>query len=98
MFNISYLLKLRKEHLIKLLRAASADQLSQFNGALYEQKDGMAMGFSPGQLLANVFMCFLEESLLDAKRIPKLCRRFLVDSCFFMPGVDASTDFSAIFE
>ena len=33
-----------------------------FNGQLYEQTDGVAMGSRLGPLLANVFMCSVEET------------------------------------
>ena len=34
-----------------------------FNGQLYEHTDGVAMGSPLGPLLANVFMCSIEEIL-----------------------------------
>ena len=37
----------------------------QFDGQLYEQREGVAMGSPLGPLLANVFMCHLEEELSD---------------------------------
>ncbi|XP_015770330.1 PREDICTED: uncharacterized protein LOC107348781 [Acropora digitifera] len=49
-------------------RAATKDQLFTFNGQLYEQTDGVAMGSPLGPLLANAFMCSIEETLeLDGK-------------------------------
>lgn len=41
-------------------------------------------------------MCSFEGSLRDASRNTKFLSRFVDDSCSRMPGVDASTDFSAI--
>ncbi|KXJ18328.1 hypothetical protein AC249_AIPGENE18096 [Exaiptasia diaphana] len=38
---------------------ATKDQLFQYNGNLYEQKDGVAMGSPLGPLLANSFLCYI---------------------------------------
>ena len=56
-FNETHSLNLSKTDLIDLLRAATKNQFFQFDGALYEQTDGVAMGSPLGPLLANVFMC-----------------------------------------
>ena len=39
------------------------NQLFQFNGELYEQTDGVAIGSPLGPLLADVFMCHIENQL-----------------------------------
>lgn len=62
-FNLTYDLNLTKTDLVDLLRVATKGQLFQFNGALYEQTDGVAMGSPLGPLLANVFMSSIEENL-----------------------------------
>ena len=62
-FNSMYDLNLQKDQLTQLLRMASTDQLFQFDGQLYKQCEGVAMGSPLGSLLANVFMCHLEERL-----------------------------------
>ena len=62
-FNETYHLNLNKLDLIDLLRAATKDQLFTFNDQLYEQTDGVAMGSPLGPLLANAFMCSIEEIL-----------------------------------
>lgn len=50
---------------------ATRGQIIQFNGALYEQIHGVAMGSPLGPLLANVFMSSLEEKLgLEGKLPP----------------------------
>ena len=38
------LINLQKDQLTKLLKIAATNQLFQFNGQLYEQIDGVAMG------------------------------------------------------
>ena len=63
-FNNTYNLNLTKDQLIELLKLATTNQLFQLDGILYEQVDGVAMGSPLGPLLANTFMCSIEE--LDA--------------------------------
>ena len=62
-FNKTHELNLSRDQLIELLNAATKNQLFQFNGNLYEQTDGVAMGSPPRPLLANVFMCSIEDKL-----------------------------------
>ena len=62
-FKTTYDLNLTKTDLVDLLSVATKAQLFQFNGALYEQTDGVAMGSPLGPLLANVFMSHIEENL-----------------------------------
>ena len=68
---------------------ASTDQLFQFDGHLYEPREGVAMGSPLGPLLANVFMCHLEE-LSDNGLIPSFYKRYVDDTLAIMPGVDAA--------
>ena len=56
-FNKAHELNLSRDQLIELLNAATKNQLFQYNGNLYEQTDGVAMGCPLGPLFANVFMC-----------------------------------------
>ena len=62
--NKPYKLKLKKSDLETLLNLAVKHQLFQFDSNLYEQVDGVAMGSPLGPLLANTFMCSLEERLV----------------------------------
>ena len=66
-FNSDYDLNISKQDLTDLLGVATKGQLFQFNGSLYEQIDGVAMGSPLGPLLANVFMSSIEEKL-DVER------------------------------
>ena len=67
-FNSQYNLNISRQDLTDLLNIATKDQLFQFEGTLYEQFDGVAMGSPLGPLIANVFMCSIEEQLdLDGK-------------------------------
>jgi len=72
---------------------ASTDQFFQFDGQLYEQCEGVAMWCSLGPLLANVFMCHLEERLSDNDLIPSSYRCYVDNTLAKMPGLDAAESF-----
>jgi len=60
------------------------DQLFIFNGQLYEQTDGVVMGSPLGPLLANVFMCSIEERLEQEGNMLIYYRRFVDDTLTVM--------------
>ena len=90
-FNETYHLNLNKLDLVDLLRAATKDQLFTFNGQLYEQTDGVAMGSPLGTLLANAFMCSIEDTFEREGKMPKYYKRFVDDTLTIMPN-KASAD------
>ena len=57
-----------------------------FNGNIYKQTDGMAMGSPLGPTFANIFMCFLEELFLDQcpHHFKPLFYRRYVDNTFVL--------------
>ena len=55
-FNKQHNLNITKSELVELLNIATKNQLFQFEGSLYEQIDGVAMGSPLGPLMANTFM------------------------------------------
>ena len=61
-FNQTYDLNLEKEEFAQLLKVATTNQLFSSMVILYDQTDGVAMGSPLGPLMANVFMCHLENS------------------------------------
>ena len=61
-------MSISKDDPIELLSVATKNQLFQFNGNLYEQVDGVAMASPLGPLMANAFMCSVEEKLARAKK------------------------------
>ena len=69
-FNEKNKLNIKKTNLIKLLTLATKHQLFQFNGKLYEQVGGVAMGSPLGPLMSNAFMCSLEEKLSKSNNLP----------------------------
>ena len=92
-FNDTYDLNLTRTHLVDVLHVATKGQLFQFDGALYEQTDGVAMGSPLGPLLANVFMCSIEGSLKTQGKLPEFYRRYIDDSLVRMPDLAAATQF-----
>ena len=69
-FNETHELNLSRDQLIELLNAATKNQLFQVSRNLYEQTDGVAMGSPLGLLLANVFMCSIEDKLDQDGKLP----------------------------
>ena len=53
------------------------------------------MGSPLGPLMANVFMCHLEEKLTRDGLMPHLYRRYVDDTLARMPNTDAATMFLA---
>ena len=92
-FNKTHELNLSRDQLIELLNAATKNQLFQFNGNLYEQTDGVAMGSPLGPLLANVFMCSIEDKLDQDGKLPSYYRRYVDDTLTIMPNVASAEIF-----
>ena len=92
-FNSEYDLNISKQDLIDLLGVATKGQLFQFNGSLYEQVDGVAMGSPLGPLLANVFMSSIEEKLDVDGKLPPYYRRYVDDTFTVMPDLPTARDF-----
>ena len=92
-FNKTHGMQLQKHQLTDLLEIATTNQLFQFNGELYEQTDGVAMGSPLGPLLANVFMCHIENQLEQKSMIPSFYRRYVDDTLVSMPNTESATDF-----
>ena len=67
----------------KLLKITMFESFFIFDGKLYEQCDGVAMGFSLRPTLANVFMCHFENIWLEncpSHFKPIVYRRFVDDT------------------
>lgn len=91
--NETYDLKLNRKNLRTLLQLATKDQLFLFEGQLYEQTDGVAMGSPLGPLMANAFMCSIEEKLANGSQIPPFYRRYVDDTVTIMPNAHAASAF-----
>ena len=59
--NQELLCNISKNQFEKLLRAALSNNYFLFDGIIYEQIDGVAMGFPLGPSLANVFLAHYEQ-------------------------------------
>ena len=92
-FNVTHGLNLSKQDLVDLLRGATKDQLFLFNGQLYEQTDDVAMGSPLGPLLANVFMCRIEETLERDGKMPAYYRRYVDDTLTIVPNIASANEF-----
>ena len=92
-FNDTYDLNLTKDQLRELLELATTNQLFQLNGTLYEQVEGVAMGSPLGPLLANTFMCSIEEKLEEKNELPSFYKRYVDDTLTIMPDLNEANIF-----
>ena len=95
-FNEKNKLNIKKTDLIKLLTLATKHQLFQFNGKLYEQVDGVAMGSPLGPLMANTFMCSLEEKLSKSNNLPSFYNRYVDDTLTKQSSLESAESFLSI--
>ena len=56
--------KLKKDDMKKLLETCTKEMHFSFNGEIFRQVDGVAMGSPLGPVIANIFMVELEKSLV----------------------------------
>ena len=98
-----------KKTLDKMLKLCVCDNTFVFNGKIYKQTNGVAMGSSLGPLLANIYMAHLEEEFFLKNALdysPTFYRRYVDDTfCLFkekdhikrfmnfMNGIDAAIQF-----
>ena len=92
-FNKEHDLNIRKSELIEPLRIATKNQLFQFEGNLYEQVDGVAMGSPLGPLMANAFMCNIEKQLETENKMPAFFKRYVDDTLSAMPDFETASEF-----
>ena len=71
------------------------NQLFQFEGKLYEQVDGVAMGSPMGPPMANTFMCKIEKQLERENKLAMFYKRFVEDSLNVLPDPVAASEFMA---
>ena len=78
---------------MELLKLATTNQLFQLDGILYEQVEGVAMGSPLGPLLANTFMCSIEEKLEERNELPSFYKRYVDDTFTIMPNLSEANAF-----
>ena len=92
-FNNTYNLNLTKDQRMELLKLATTNQLFQLDGTLYEQVEGVAIGSPLGPILANTFMCSIEEKLEEKNKLPSFYKRYVDDTLTIMPDLNKANDF-----
>ena len=92
-FNTTHNLALTITDLVDLLNVATTGQLFQFNGTLYEQTDGVAMGSPLRPLVANVFMSSIEDTSKRQGKLPSFYLRYVDDTLTIMPDLATATTF-----
>ena len=76
-----------RTNLKKLITMASKENHFMFDGKFFDQIDGVSMGSPLGPILANIFMCNLENRALTNYLgiLPTVYKRY-VDDCFLIFG------------
>ena len=92
-FNVTNKLNISMSDRVELLQVATKSQLFQFTGRLYEQVDGVAMGSPLGPLVANAFLCSIEEQLERENKLPTFYRRYVDDTLSSVPDIQSATTF-----
>ncbi|KAK3719186.1 hypothetical protein QZH41_020416, partial [Actinostola sp. cb2023] len=92
-FNSTYDLDISKKDLKQLLLISTKNQLFQFEGNLYERTEGVAMGSPLGPLMANTFMCSIEDRLIQMGQLPSFYNRYVDDTLVAMPNVEVALSF-----
>ena len=79
-------LKFSENELTKLFRLATSQIHFYFDGKIFDQVDGVAVGFPLGLALANLFVVYNEQKWLESDhgRLVKFYRRYVDDIfCLF---------------
>ena len=77
---------LTKKEMKELLLLCTKNVHFTFNGQIYIQVDGVAMGSPLAPLLADIFMIELERLLIPNLRKIKFWRSYVDDTCFVKIG------------
>ncbi|XP_022788722.1 uncharacterized protein LOC111328527 [Stylophora pistillata] len=94
-FNKEHILSITKAELVELLNNSTKHQLFQFEGNLYEQIDGVAMGSPLGPLMANAFMCSIEDRLEEQGKMPGFYKRYVDGTLSIMADTETAEMFLA---
>jgi hypothetical protein len=75
-----------------LLMLAVDDSYFVFNGKLYKQIDGMAMGSPLGPIFANIFLTHFENTFMKNAPVQPLFYKRYVDDTFWLLPVNSDVD------
>ena len=70
---------IKKENFMNLLRTATSEVEFSFDGMVYSQVDGVAMGSPLGPTLANIFMGHLEYKVIPELLDQNVYLRYMDD-------------------
>ena len=77
--------KLTRKEMKKLLEICTKEMHFSFNGVIYKQTNGVAMGSPLGPVIANIFMAELESVLVPQLEDQiSLWQRYVDDTCTFI--------------
>ena len=95
--NTNTVNNLNRTQLYKMLSFTLKQNHFLFDGKVYNQVDGVAMGSPLGPVMANIFMCELERKALEqySGTLPSLYRRY-VDDTFLV--FNTSSDMLSFFK
>ena len=91
-FSKTHNLNITKSDLAQLLEVATKNQF-HFDGKLYEQIDGVAMGSPLRPLMGNAFLCSIEVKLEQDNKLPDFHRRYVDDTLATVKDVPAAEAF-----
>ena len=78
---------------MELPKLATTNPLFQLDGILYEQVEGVAMGSPLGPLLANTFLCSIEEHLEERSELFSFYKRYVDDTFTITPDLSKASAF-----
>ena len=81
---------------LSILERRQKTNFSFFNSHSYEQTDRIAMGSCLGPLLANFFMCSIEDTLKHEGKMPTYYKRYVDDTLTIMPVITSAVNFLEI--
>ena len=82
---------IKKENFMKLLRIATSEVQFSFDGMVYSQVDGVAMGSPLGPTLANIFMGHLEYKVIPELLDQNVYLRYM-DDCLVISKSKVDSD------
>ena len=93
MFENSPDIKFTKRELRKLFRIATSETHFTFNGSIFDQIDGVAMGSPLAPVLANLFMGFHEQNWIEqATNVKPIFYKRYVDDIFAVFESESDAD------